>query len=473
VSGRVRKEGERYRRRRDGWRTSFPNRRALIIAIFTCVVAPTTLAAVHIHENPVLSPADEAAHFDYVTRLAHGGFPRIGQLLQPSTLRIIECRRTGLRGLVIPPCNTVPKPDRFPGGGEQYEAQQPPAYYALTVPLRWLAVFVFGFSDLTGTRATGIVWLVLGLLLLWVACRVLEIDPMRIGVIILLIVVAPVTIYSASNVTNDAASIATGGLVLLVGALAWKHPGRWTLPVMAAAGAFVVQCKLSDALPVVVVAGLFAIAAVQHRHKRGLISRGGGDALRYWGSTGGALLCGAVLSAGVWVATSNSLAIVDPRNLAVFDVLRTHPVSLTLILRESLTMIGPLTESFNAFRSGPGAGPQGSAMSIDLAGISAKLFTYLLVAGGLSGLFVRPRKWFHDMGLLTLPALYLGGVILGLSLHWTYNIDPSLSGRYGLALGPFLAIALVASAEGQWVRRSLCCFGLIMLAADFSFMLAG
>ena len=103
--------------------------------LLVCLVAPAALIVAHIHENPEFSPIDEAAHWDYVTRIANGGFPRLGQRLQPSTLRTLACRKTALSKPVAPPCSQrILRPDQFAGGGYQYEAQQPPVYYAVTVP---------------------------------------------------------------------------------------------------------------------------------------------------------------------------------------------------------------------------------------------------------------------------------------------------------------------------------------------------
>ena len=72
-------------------RLCFPSKSALLIALFTCVIVPASLVGMHIHENPKLSPIDEGAHLDYVTRIERLSMPRMGQRLQPSTLRVTVC----------------------------------------------------------------------------------------------------------------------------------------------------------------------------------------------------------------------------------------------------------------------------------------------------------------------------------------------------------------------------------------------
>ena len=112
-----------------------------------------------------------------------------------------------------------------------------------------------------------------------------------------------------------------------------------------------------------------------------------------------------------------------------------------------------------------------NAPSIAFEAVLEKLLEYLLIAGGLAGVFVTPRRWFHWLGLVTLPTLYLGGFVLGVSVYVTYNADPSLSGRYGLALAPMLVVALVASIRGVWIVRGLWAFGLLTLVSSLYFML--
>ena len=83
---------------------------------------------------------------------------------------------------------------------------------------------------------------------------------------------------------------------------------------------------------------------------------------------------------------------------------------------------------------------------------------FLVIGAGLGGLFVTPRRWNHVLGLISVAALYLGGLAFGLSLMLTYDIDPGLSGRYALSLGPLLILVLAASVAGRWSQRALAVF---------------
>jgi hypothetical protein len=455
-------------------RLCFPSRAILVLALFCCVVAPSSLVLVHIHENPLFSPIDEPAHLDYVTRVADGGLPRLGQSLQQSTLRDVACTGIALSGLALPACSTsVLDTDHFPGNAEQYEAQQPPTYYAATVPLRWFTHDILGVADPEATRLTGVAWLVVGLLLLWAAGRLMKLRPAIIGAALLLLGTAPVVIYEAATVTNDGASILAVGLVSFVSALAWRRPGRWTLPSLAATGFVVTSLKTTDLLPVVAVSALFAIVAWTRTSEMRIGSRSDRRAFRSWWPTGGALLLGGLVSALAWVVVSRRLALVNPRHLEAFNILRSKPVTLSVIAKESLSLFAPVTDSFSAFRTSASTAPAMSPQSMNLQAITAQILQYLLLAGGVSGLFVLRRQWHHWLGLVCLPLLYIGGIALGISIWFVYHADPGVTGRYGLALAPFLAIALTAAARGKGVLVGIWLFALLNFGLDFYFMLAG
>ena len=436
----------------------FPTRKALGLAFLVCVVVPTVLVALQINEHPKFSPSDEGTHWDYVTRISNGeGVPRLGELLQKKTLKEIACRETEtIAAKLVPKCSSQYfNAAKFPGGGQQYEAQHPPTYYALTVPLRWVAIEIFGFDDLTGTRYTGILWLVAGLLVLWAAGRVMGLTAPTIGVGVLLLTTAPVVIYHASTVSNDAPAIFTGALIALVAALAYRYPGQWTI-ALAAVGFFSASVKLTGLLPVFAVSAAFAIQA--WGSSRSLKPR---DTIktffRRWLPQGGALLFGGLVAALLWIITSRQLALIGPMEIIAFNALRGNSVGPDVVLNETTRLLSPITDSY--------VSPD--TLSQDLQAFFTQLLKALVLAGGLSGLFVSARKWNHWIGITALGSLVIGGALFGASLKLIYQIDPGLSGRYGLAVGPLLILALVAGASGVWVIRALWLFALASVITTF------
>ena len=455
------------------WRTCFPSWQALLAALLVCVIVPTSLIGLHIHENPQLSPIDEAAHYDYVSRIADGGFPRLGQFLLPSTLHLISCTGTAL-ATSAPHCPGSSNPKSYAGGGYQYEAQQPPTYYAATVPIRWVGDHLFGMSPLTAARAGGVLWMSAGLILLWMAGRIVGLSVIRLVPAMLVLACGPVAIYESAIVSNDAASIFAGALIGFLGALAWARPGRWTLPVLAAGAFLVTSLKLNDALAVVVVSATFAI--IWWRDSRAVattLTPRWSMWIRQWAPNGGALLLGALVCVVLWVVVNRQLDLIDPRSLPTFDVLRTQPVTISQIARESLLMLNPLGGSFSLFRTTASGGLRGSALSLNLQQITATALQYMLLAGGVAALFVRRRIWAHWVGLTSIVTLYVGGIVLGVALFRTYSSDPSISGRYGLAVAPFLALALVATIRGRWVVLAVVSASVALVGLTYYYAVAG
>jgi hypothetical protein len=454
----------------------FPSRGALVLALFVCVIAPVALVGVQIDRYPEFSPLDEAAHFDYVDRVSHGDLPRQGERLLESTLRELTCRGSALDSVKVPTFENPPEParvpactaedldpDRFPAGAYQYEAQQPPTYYALTVPLRWITQNVFRVRDeLDATRAASIVWLVAGLLLAWGAGRIMGIDPLPLGAALLLLVAAPTVVFVTGTVSNDVTAVAAGALVALVAAIAYRRNGRAMPIAQFAAGFAATACKTTSLFAVVAVSALFAVGAIS---KRAYAERWTAT-LRRWFYDGGALLLGGVISAVLWAGIHRSIALIDPQDDPTWDVLRGVPLTVGLLLREAASLFEPLTGEVAV-----------ALVSSDSLGQDAQTplyaaLSFLVIGAALAGLFVSPRRWPHLLGLILVPVLYVGGLILGAGLMVSYRIDPGLTGRYALSLAPLLMLVLAASLAGKWPHRVLALFAAAVFVTTFVVMVS-
>jgi hypothetical protein len=453
-------------------RHCFPGPRALLLAIVTCVLVPASLIVVHIVENPMLSPIDEAAHYDYVDRIAEGSLPRLGQLLLPSTLRTISCRGVALHGLVYPPCNAK---TISAAGSYQYEAQQPPTYYAVTAALRVIPEDALGIDSLDATRLTGIVWLAAGLVLVWGTGRLLELKPEAISIGILLLATAPVVLYESSMVSNMASALFAGGLIAFLGALAWRRRGRWALPTLGIAAFLVCTLDVTNLFPIVAVAALFMIVALAERptddrSSDSVIRRVTGST---WSRHAAALVIGGGVSVLAWLIVFHARALINPRDLPTFAVLRVGAYGWSTTVGEAVSLLAPLTDSYAAFRTSAAAVTPEGLLSQNLQVFMGNVLQYLILAGGLAWLFVRPRRWSHWLGVVALPVLYLGGVVLAASVYLTYDANPGVSGRYGLSLAPVLVLGLIGSLRGRWAGRMLGIFAVASVALSFYFMLDG
>ena len=420
----------------------FPTRWALAAAVFVCVIAPASLVSLQIHALPRFSPIDEPAHFDYVERAARAELPRQGERLLPTTLREVAC--DGLYfGAKLPPCAAPTlRPEDVPGRGSQYEAQQAPAYYVLTVPLRWLTRHVVGIDDrLAATRAANVFWLVAGLLLAWAAGRVMGIEPAPLTAALLLLACAPTVVYESAIVSNDAAALAAGASVGLVAALAYRSGRTSWWAALFATGFAAAALKQSNDLVVVAIAAAFAVAAVRERADAERWT----TTLRRWLPRGGALLLGAAVATVAWNVVHRSRALIDLHDEPAYAMLRASPHGFGVILRQATPLLDPLTAGY--------VSPE--TLGRDVEQVTSAVVRWLVIGAALAGLFVSPRRWPHVLGLIAVPTLFLGGVALGLSLSLTYGMNPVLQPRHTLSLGPVLAIVLAAAVAGRWPTRVL------------------
>lgn len=438
----------------------FPSRVAVAIVALVCVVVPATLVSLQINQNPKLSPIDEAAHMDYVQRIEEGTIPRQGEFLLESTRELISCRGTDLPGIVVPRCEAKNKgAGLYPGGGSQYEAQQPPTYYMVTVPGRWVLQNVFQVdNELDATRATGIFWLVAALLMLWVAGRLMDIGVYALGGALLLLAVSPLGIYQSSTVSNDATAIFAGGLVALVGALTYRRGGggRWWSVLLVLTGALAVSFKTTNMLPVLIVAALFGVKAIADRADGESIW----TTIKRWWPSGGWLLLGGGVAGVAWVLTHRALALIPLSKEPAFGILRQDFLHKSTVLEQAAELFRPLT----------GAYTTGETLRQNVQLPFAEVLGFLIIAAALGGLFTSPRRWNHWLGLLWVPIVYVVGAIFGLSILLSYESDPGLSGRYALSAAPLLILVLAASLVGKWSVRAIGAFAVAMALTTFAVM---
>jgi hypothetical protein len=174
--------------------------------------------------------------------------------------------------------------------------------------------------------------------------------------------------------------------------------------------------------------------------------------------TGGALLAGGVVTSVAWLLIHNSIALVSLSEEPTLENLRDGSQAFGEVLRIATTFLQPVTEELSV-----------SLVSAQTLGQDAQrplqaALAFLLIGGGLAGMFVSPRRWPHVVGLLSVPALYLGGVILGLGfiMGFDTNAGAGISGRYGMSLAPLLLLAMAASLRGRWALGAV---GFIALAS--------
>lgn len=424
------------------WRNAIPAFARWAGPVLVCVLVPALLVLSTIERHPRFSPIDEGAHFDYVERIYRDGIPTFGDRLLRTSLRELACRGTRLDGLVVPPCDAkIMKYDLFPSGAYQYEAQQPPLYYAATAPPAKAIQKVLGVAPLGATRVVGLFWLVAGLLVLWKTSRILNVASTPMLATLLAISTAPNVVYYSSIVTNDSTGILYGALAAYLGALAYTRSTRHLIPAVLV-GLAAALTKTSCALPVGVV-GLILVTVTMGRERSSDAQR------RIMRSTGLGMIGGALAGTLLWVGYYRTVASIEPKKLPTFDVLRSGPVDFGDILNQAKSFLAPLTDSYNPFASWNG----------DIYNLLAILGILALAAGLAAGAYTRERSWWSVSGPIVLACLYVGGVIIGLGIWRAYDVNPGVSARYALPMLPLIALIVPAGLQrrvGQAVYSAGC-----------------
>ena len=420
------------------------------LPLLVCVVLPTVIVGSVIQRHSRFSPIDEGAHYDYVERLFSHGIPVFGDRMLQSTLKELSCRGTALDGLVIPACDSKDFPnDAYPGGAYQYEAQQPPLYYAITAPLAKVLEKVGGLGNVGSTRAVGVLWLIGGLLLMWQTAVLLGISRLTSTAGLVVVALAPTVVYYSAIVTNDSASIFCGALVCYIVALTYVRQRAYTKYALLI-GAGVALIKISCVVPAVVL-GVTSLAASMHQEGGFRILRSPRNVRAWWssasartyGRTGAGLLVSSTAVTLAWVAYFNITATIPPKTLPTFDVLRDPNFRLTTILNQAMTFFAPFTDSYQPFQF----------WNTSVFDVLHRTSMFVLVVGCAAGAFVAARQWWSGIGPLVLTGLYAGGVAIGFGIWRAYDINPSVSGRYALPMVPLLVLILCAGIQRPFGRK--------------------
>lgn len=441
----------------DDWiRRWFGSRALLLVVLIVCVGVPAFVVSRTISLNPALSIIDEPEHLDYTTRLARGELPRLGDRLTQRQLREMACadvKGPGPKGL--PSCDAARfDPDDFVGRAFQYEAHQPPAYYGITAVLRFgteRVLGVDGYRD--ATRATGIIWMAAGLLLLWLAGRLFRVDPWVLAAVLLVLALLPLPIYSSSTVTNDAATLVAAGLAMCLAGVAVRRPGARFVPwLLLGGGAFIALLKSTNVIAVAAVALLLLWEAMRQIPDGGSWRAG----IRPWLRTGGALLLGSALAVCAWAIMTRARATIDPFDIPIYaKSLHLDRLEPVLLLRELASILGPGTGAYVP-----------PFLTFENQGVFIAVGSGLLLAAGFAWVFVRPRVWPHVLGAAALLSVVVVSYALGIAFYFSYHADPVLNGRYVLSATPLLALALAGAARGRAATIGLWAFGIAFFAVQ-------
>lgn len=423
---------------------------AVCLALFA-VAAVLVLSA--IARGKTLSLFDEATHADYAYRIAHGQIPARGTPLAPEILREWSCRG-GVTGLHLPPCDssTPPVPSQYPGRGEDYNFGHPPLYYAITgVIARGLGVFLPGPHFITLARLVGLLWLFAAMVTLYAAIRRFGGGVLFAAAGAALLPLVPGVLHASSTVNNDAAAPLAGSIAaLLLARLLIDGATGWLVPVLATF--LVTATKVLNALPMLLVAAVCVVLAVSgdraarwpihvslaHR-RRQLLVLAGGIVLAFLVVYQGWNLFQAHRGAQHWVSPVAGISGRPIKGLPFAELFSTLFTGISMVITNYYLQ------------------PSVDGETITLW---ARLLAFVVIAGPLLVMVTSARRsarWIFGLGALAGLVAYPLAVELQAFVQ-SGEYFPSVAGRYGMSVVPWLAACLALACCARGAGRVLVAF---------------
>lgn len=243
----------------------------IVLVLVACVSGGMVTAS---HSNQ-FAPFDEWVYYDYTLKIPTQGVVRQGEYIGHEALKAMACfgDSFGPRG---EPCDDVKDIHaNYPQQGKTSADIYTPIYFAITWGLGKVIQFFTGAEFLMAARATGIFWLVGGLLVFYKLLTLLKVRKIITLGLGLAIIGAPTTFWSNTYISTDAPALLVGSALLLAGVSAIKgRSSPWWLVPIAVVG---ILLKVTMVLALGVVAllilmfVLFARDEVSRIEKRRLL----------------------------------------------------------------------------------------------------------------------------------------------------------------------------------------------------------
>jgi hypothetical protein len=399
------------------------------VALVVVSALAVLMVGLHISAYRQLSVYDEPQHIDYVNRVLEGSVPASGDIWLPATIKAATCRTIDYPA-ALPHCGDTADLPGLPNGGLSMAFIHTPAYYAVTAgavvlndALGWAS------DDVDVMRATGALWLVAALVLMWLLWRDLGVPwPMRAG-LSLALVATPAVLLTQSTVTNDATALAAGAALTLATVRWDRGDSRLWLPV--AIGVLALLLKVTN-LAVVLSVCAFVLVRVAQRHpspREAWPALLGRRNLLFIGSFAVATV---VIAVG-WSVVSSARGTLDPaRNPQNVQMAVSHfdPSWLTTSI---LSLASPVQSQFYQ------SVLAGSAAAISVANLANTGLLALAVVGAVRS---RPGSVVRALAIAVGAALLAYGPILTVINYVTAGVQFGIPARYGLSLVPgMLAVA--------------------------------
>lgn len=444
-----------------------------LAALLAILAMSAAMVAVHVESYPRLSPIDELSHLDYMYRAPTVLAP--GDKVEQEAMHEQACRGVDAEGFDPIRCSrkTVYDADIYQEKGYNTAATNTPIFYTATrgVAEAIKALTPTGSLFVSGRLASGF-WLLLGLLLTFVAGRRAGIAPAPLLAVLALLPASPAILYPSATVTPDAMGLLAGALVVLA-ALAWeRRPGGWRTALLVLVCVVVPLVKLTN---IVVVAALVLYLVLNRRRQtlEGSTARTADSAAqaathaehdiapvitapRRW-ITAIVVGAAALVTSGAWILISNSRNHADPDDvpdMAVRFAVTEFPWNG--LLDSALVMVQPLSS------------PWVSVGDQSLLFASTTIVSLVLLGGTLAAaLFSSSSSRVTVLARSLVAAAVLVSLGLVTMGYVTANQYFALPARYGIALvAPMVLVSasLLRTRSSVIIVASVACVVLAMSA---------
>ena len=406
--------------------------RASTFGLALVLLVGAVLVGLHVHSYRQLSQYDEANHVDYVYNLLNGDIPVSGDRWLPSTTQAVACRTIDAP-FPYPPCTPAADNGQMPNYGMTTEFIQTPLYYVLPAVGVWASdsILPFDVDQISAMRATNYLWLVAGVLLLWMLLADLRVPWMTRAGLSLCLISAPTLLLISSTVTNDGAALAAGAAITCA-VLRWSA-GRLRTWVLVAIVAVALLLKATS-LAIVLMACAFAVVRTVQRSTRR--TQAWRDAL----SRRNVVLVASCVAATVliafgWSALQASWATLNQMVIAHNVSMSQDAFNIAWLPGAVLSVVEPLAPQWTQ-----------SVMTGTIGSTAALLVSSgLFVLAVIGAVRTRPGSELRALAISTGLAAITFGPLMVLSNYASMGIWFDIPARYGLTLlAPMAALAALA-----------------------------
>lgn len=404
-----------------------------------------TVVLVHGH---TMSPIDEWAYLDYISKVTSQGIVREGETYGEWAREIMSCYGQVMYGTLGTPCGLAPGPAaEYPYFGLTSGSQYPPVQFWIIRVVGDGLAGLLGVEPVFGWRLVGSFWFVAALVVLYRILRRFAVPSAVILAIGLVLIASPVTLWSYGWVSTD-------GPILLIGALllwfairyaAGETSGWWIVGVAAAGGLFKVTAALPAGLVVLYLGTVFVIEARKASWTGLWTRRPGVPSRRILGLLGFPVLAIA-LAVAVPVAWMRFIASIPASDLRVEQGISTQ-LDLTNFLPQFWNFLGYTITT----------GVQWDSV------IPQYLYAPLgwaVVAGVLGMAFQLRRSSPHRALVIgVVIAVFAAAPVMSLAFQLLTNSYFYMPSRYGIGLLPamlLLAALLLRNRVMAWLVSAYC-----------------